>query len=523
MRIRKILVATTITAAILFAGVPALANASGYDRCSLPVVISERDKAKREVAKAQKAIQKAQQVLATAKKSNSGKKTQRTGNLIDFLTSIGQTNAAKYVIDENPYKSTVHLGDKRDATNLINVEKGLSLLRDVNKYRAKDDVIGPQQPVRTSYQAIAVAAATADEANAFLNHRNWSQSLGYLENLAWGPIDDSIKMWYGEKHEYATNGHRWTYKTGHYANMMDPDNTIAAIGVSENNNEYGNSISGEFTNNAADAVDIDTVERQINAFLTGKSSSNNSTSSENEAIKKAQNALKNAKAQFTAWQKELVFWEAAVHHAESCPINQGKKPTKSTVAGYTDVHIHDWYAGPVEYVTNNKLMTGYNNGHFGPNDPVTREQAALILYRIAGQPEDGTNVSEYPDGHSIHGWAVKAVAWASATGVMNGYGPAGSGANFGPNDSLTREQAAKLIAVASKKYSKPSEADQKHIKNMRGANNINPSLLGYMTWAVNHGIIHGWPDKRGLQPTGQVDRAQMAKMIENAIKQNILA
>lgn len=215
--------------------------------------------------------------------------------------------------------------------------------------------------------------------------------------------------------------------------------------------------------------------------------------------------------------------EKGLTKAKACKVTADAPQNPSQPAtAYSDVQADEWYAPAVAYMFKHNLMTGYKNGKFGPADPVTREQAAIILYRIAGTPEAGDDVSEYPDGSLIDNWATRAVAWAAQTGTMNGYGPAGSGAKFGPTDDLTREQAAKIIAIASQKYEEPSQEEKDRVENMTGAMGMNPALVGYMTWAVRNKIINGWPDKWGLQPRGRVSRAQMAQIIENAEKNGIL-
>ena len=190
------------------------------------------------------------------------------------------------------------------------------------------------------------------------------------------------------------------------------------------------------------------------------------------------------------------------------------------VSKYSDVRTTDCYAPAIAKVTDNGLMTGYKNGKFGSHDPTTREMAATILYRRAGSPKVDTETTSYPDDSKISPWARQAVVWAAQNHIMNGYGPEGSNAKFGPPDPLTREQAAKIIAIASKKYQKPSADSIRRVQNMRGAQGL--QLAEYMTWAVNNKLINGWPDKRGLQPNGRINRAQMAQILANALDNNIL-
>lgn len=64
-------------------------------------------------------------------------------------------------------------------------------------------------------------------------------------------------------------------------------------------------------------------------------------------------------------------------------------------------------------------MSGYADGRFGPNDPVTREQLAVILWRHAGTPQPKTAV-QFSDHSTIPAYALDAASWAQDTGVISG-------------------------------------------------------------------------------------------------------
>jgi len=85
------------------------------------------------------------------------------------------------------------------------------------------------------------------------------------------------------------------------------------------------------------------------------------------------------------------------------------------------VAADSWYADAVKYVVSNKLMNGYSTSDFGPDDSVTRAMIAQILYNKEGAPaiSDKHSFSDVPAGQ----WYNNAVTWASREGVMNGYSP----------------------------------------------------------------------------------------------------
>lgn len=89
-------------------------------------------------------------------------------------------------------------------------------------------------------------------------------------------------------------------------------------------------------------------------------------------------------------------------------------------AGFPDVGAGDWYvtAGHLDYVVENQLITGYGDGTFGPSDTVSRGQMATILWRIAGEPK--RDAEDYPD-VKYEAYYGDAIEWARYTGVITGY------------------------------------------------------------------------------------------------------
>ena len=87
-------------------------------------------------------------------------------------------------------------------------------------------------------------------------------------------------------------------------------------------------------------------------------------------------------------------------------------------------------------------MSGYEDGRFGPADPVTREQLATMLWRQAGSPEVDYDLS-FNDADKVSAFAREAVEWAVSQGVLSGYDD-GSG-DLGPTDTLERSQCALMF------------------------------------------------------------------------------
>lgn len=86
---------------------------------------------------------------------------------------------------------------------------------------------------------------------------------------------------------------------------------------------------------------------------------------------------------------------------------------------YTDVPADSWYADAVKYCYDNGLMDGIGGDEFAPNAVTTRSMVVTVLYRIEGEPSTSGNggFADVPSGQ----WYTEAVAWAKAHGIVNGY------------------------------------------------------------------------------------------------------
>ncbi|MEG1477871.1 MAG: S-layer homology domain-containing protein, partial [Oscillospiraceae bacterium] len=93
----------------------------------------------------------------------------------------------------------------------------------------------------------------------------------------------------------------------------------------------------------------------------------------------------------------------------------------------------------------NSIVMGYGSGNYGPNDNVTREQLAAILYRYAGYK--GYDVSKtaaldsFTDGKSVSGYAKEAMSWAVGSGLISGRG----NSTLAPTATATRAEVATLL------------------------------------------------------------------------------
>ena len=91
--------------------------------------------------------------------------------------------------------------------------------------------------------------------------------------------------------------------------------------------------------------------------------------------------------------------------------------TPDQVGSFVDVHTNDWFADAVQYMLNNGMMNGVTDTTFAPGNTTTRGMIVTILYRLEGEPD--TAASSFTDVASNMYYA-DAVAWAQANSIVTG-------------------------------------------------------------------------------------------------------
>lgn len=127
----------------------------------------------------------------------------------------------------------------------------------------------------------------------------------------------------------------------------------------------------------------------------------------------------------------------------------------AAAASFTDVVSGQYYTDAVAWANANGIVTGYGNGKFGPNDVVTREQLAAILYRYAQCKKydvsvgEDTNILSYADAQSVSAYAIPAMQWACGAGIVNG-----SNDQLNPQNNATRAEVAAMLMRYCEKVAK---------------------------------------------------------------------
>lgn len=130
---------------------------------------------------------------------------------------------------------------------------------------------------------------------------------------------------------------------------------------------------------------------------------------------------------------------AMLHAAKGSPV-------VNYAMDFSDVAQDASYAEAVRWAVSERLILGYGGRKFGPDDPMTREQLVVILWRQAGSPRlmDYPGLSEYSDVKDISRFAQPALAWAHQKGLVPAEG------QLGPQDAVTTAEAEQMMQALSK-------------------------------------------------------------------------
>ena len=177
-------------------------------------------------------------------------------------------------------------------------------------------------------------------------------------------------------------------------------------------------------------------------------------------------------------------------------------------AGFTDVASDAWYAQSVDYVRTNGLMSGTSATTFGPDQEMTRAMLATVLYRAAGSPDVTDGATVFTDVTS-GAYYAPAVAWASANGIVSGYG----NGLFGSADPVSRAQ----IAAIFWRYAGSPAADAG--QDFADESSIPGYASQAVDWARVNNVVSG---KSGnlFDPQGNASRAQVATILRNYLTMN---
>lgn len=131
-----------------------------------------------------------------------------------------------------------------------------------------------------------------------------------------------------------------------------------------------------------------------------------------------------------------VLWKLA-----GSPVHGEENP-------FTDVKSSDWFYDGVIWAAENGIVAGMGEGKFAPNEKITREQIAAILYRytkrVGGNLKKTEDISEFPDAAEVSAWAEDALGWAYGSEIISG--DLSNGVTYlRPKNDATRAQVAAML------------------------------------------------------------------------------
>lgn len=121
--------------------------------------------------------------------------------------------------------------------------------------------------------------------------------------------------------------------------------------------------------------------------------------------------------------------------------NAAGRPAVTGSSVFADTAPGAWYADAAAWAAELDIVSGYGDGRFGPDDPITREQLAAILWRYAGRPAPPNLLLTFSDADQVSPWAADPLRWAVEGGIVSGKG---SGI-LDPQGTATRAEAAQML------------------------------------------------------------------------------
>ncbi len=190
-------------------------------------------------------------------------------------------------------------------------------------------------------------------------------------------------------------------------------------------------------------------------------------------------------------------------------------PTAEAEIDFPDIQNH-WGREAILKAAKLGLFKGYEDGTFGPNDPVTRVQLVTVLYRLSGSPEV-TEEAPFTDiAREIPEFRA-AVSWAYANGYVNGR----TETTFDPRTGISRQETMTILFRLSGGQSGmealfTSTYDQAYTDSDQIASWAKKAVY----WGVYKEIIRGTSEVT-IDPKGTTTRAQMATLLVNYIEKTM--
>ena len=186
------------------------------------------------------------------------------------------------------------------------------------------------------------------------------------------------------------------------------------------------------------------------------------------------------------------------------PADGAQEEVKS--GSFRDVTSTHWAFASVERAAELGLVTGYSDGTFRPDTPVTRAQFVLMLWRMCGKPA-AAKAASFADASAD--WYQDALSWAVEKGYVNGL----SDTRFGPDVPITRQQAmAILFRLNGGQSGTELTLTGIYEQTFADSTTIASWAKDATWWAVYHELVSGVGGSR-IAPEANASRAQIAAIL----------
>ena len=199
--------------------------------------------------------------------------------------------------------------------------------------------------------------------------------------------------------------------------------------------------------------------------------------------------------------REKFLQEDELGEAPLQEMEEGQPPAEEIMVIFPELQGH-WAEAPIMFLYREEALSGYPDGSMRADRTITRAEFAVILVKAYGLAPQAGKVFPDTSGH----WARDGIATAYAHGIIQGYHDLA----FGPDDLVTREQMAVMIAMAQELQAADDEmvfADRHRISGW---------ARYHVAAAARAGIISGYPDGT-FNPQGHATRAEAATIIVRAL------
>lgn len=130
---------------------------------------------------------------------------------------------------------------------------------------------------------------------------------------------------------------------------------------------------------------------------------------------------------------------------------QGKPQADTSTKTFSDVAYGEYYGDAIRWARATKIVEGYGDNTFKPENPVTREEIAIMVANFANRMDgknptsDGVNLSSYPDAKQVDTWAKSSLSWAVDKKIITGWKDSDGKAWLKPTNTATRAEAATIL------------------------------------------------------------------------------